>query len=97
MKPLFRYFAKEDPWQDDLDGNHGRPYILARLGDGPDTEARWSHQRSCWEPFPDIIERLIGGDWWLEIPEQRARLYFPAEAFVGGAIQPPQEELDGQT
>ncbi|SBO44232.1 hypothetical protein [Cyanobium sp. NIES-981] len=96
MKPLFRYFAKEDPWRDDLDGHHGRPYILARLGDGPGSEARWNQQRGCWEPFPDLIERLIGGDWWGEIPETRARLYFAAEAFEGGAIQPPQEEPHGQ-
>ncbi len=31
----FRYYAKEDPWQDDEDGNHGRPVTLARMGDWP--------------------------------------------------------------
>jgi hypothetical protein len=41
------------------------------------------------EPFPDLWERLIGGDWWERIEEERARRYFDAEAFAGGEIQQP--------
>ena len=38
----YRYYAKEDPWPTDDDGNDGRPVILARMGDRPDTEAIWN-------------------------------------------------------
>ena len=87
MSHPFRYFAKEDPWQDDLDGNHGLPIVLARIGEGPGSEARWSTMRGCWEPFPDLFRRLVGGDWWYEISEERGRLYFPPAAFEGSPIQ----------
>jgi hypothetical protein len=90
----FRYYAKEDPWQDDDDGKDGRPVILARTGDGPDTEAIWTGAPGAWEPFPDLWERLIGGDWWDRISEERARRYFDAEAFAGGAIQEPLPEAE---
>ncbi|MCT0199320.1 hypothetical protein KQ313_06475 [Synechococcus sp. CS-1325] len=85
----FRYYAKEDPWQDDDDGNHGRPVTLARMGDGPDTEAIWAVVRGAWQPFPDLWGRLIGGDWWDRIHEERARRCFDAEAFAGGEILEP--------
>ena len=52
-----RSYAKEDPWQDDDDGNHGRPVTLARMGDGPDTEAIWTAVRGAWQPFPDLWAR----------------------------------------
>ncbi|MFM7676000.1 MAG: hypothetical protein ACKO5F_10550 [Synechococcus sp.] len=92
----YRYFAKEDPWQVDLDGNDGLPVVLARMGDGPGSEAIWNCVRGAWEPFPDLWGRLIGGDWWDGIPEERARRYFDAEAFAGGAIQEPlpEEEMN---
>jgi hypothetical protein len=94
MSDLFVYYAKEDPWQDDLDGMHGLPVLLARRGDEPGSEAIWNRIRRVWEPFPDLFLRLIGGDWWDQIPEQRGRQYFDAEAFAGGPIQeplPPEE------
>jgi hypothetical protein len=78
----YRYYAKEDPWQTDDVGNDGRPVILARIGEGPDTEAIWTGSPGAWEPFPDLWERLMGGDWWEPITEERARLYFDAEAFL---------------
>jgi len=90
----FRYYAKEDPWQDDDDGQDGRPVILARMGDGPDTEAIWNFVRGAWQPFPDLWGRLIGGDWWDRISEERARRYFDAEAFAGGEIQEPLPEAE---
>jgi hypothetical protein len=90
----FRYYAKEDPWQDDDDGNHGRPVTLARMGDGPGTEAIWTAVRGAWQPFPDLWGRLIGGDWWDRIHEERARRYFDAEAFDGGEIQEPLPDAE---
>ena len=92
----YRYYAKEDPWQTDDDGNDGRPVILARMGDGPDTEAIWNTIRGAWQPFPDLWGRLIGGDWWDRIHEERGRRYFDPEAFNGGEIQQPlpQAEMD---
>ena len=83
----YRYYAKEDPWQTDDDGNDGRPVILARIGEGPDTEAIWTGSPGAWEPFPDLWERLMGGDWWEPITEERALLYFDAEAFSRGEVQ----------
>jgi hypothetical protein len=89
MSNLFVYYAKEDPWQDDLDGNHGLPVLLARRSGEPGSEARWVGIRGDWEPFPDLFERLMGGDWWDRIPEERARQYFDAAAFAGGPIEDP--------
>lgn len=80
----FRYYAKEDPWEDDDDGQYGRPVILARMGDGPGTEAIWSGVSGTWEPFPDLWGRLISSDWWDRIDEQRARGYF-GPAFPTGS------------
>ncbi len=88
-----RYYAKEDPWTD-WDGQNGRPVLLARLGDGPGTEAIWNGIRGAWEPFPALWERLIGGDWWEAIHEERARRHFDAEAFAGGEIQQPLPEAE---
>ena len=73
-----RSYAKEDPWQDDNDGNHGRPVTLARMGDGPDTEAIWTAVRGAWQPFPDL---------W-------ARRCFDSEAFDGGEIQEPLPDAE---
>ena len=89
MSNSFVYYAKEDPWQDDLDGNHGLPVLLARRCSEPGSEALWSGLRGAWEPFPDLFARLMGGDWWDQIPEQRARQYFDAAAFDGGPIEEP--------
>jgi hypothetical protein len=94
MTHSFVYYAKEDPWQDDLDGNHGLPVLLARRSGEPGSEALWCGIRGAWEPFPDLFERLMGGDWWDQIPEQRARRYFDAAAFAGGPLVdplPPEE------
>lgn len=92
----YQYFAKEDPWQVDLEGNDGLPVILARRGDAPGSEAIWNLVRGVWEPFPDLWGRLMGGDWWDGIAEERARCYFDAEAFAGGEIQQPlpEEEMN---
>jgi hypothetical protein len=90
----FRYYAKEDPWQDDDDGNHGRPITLTRMGQGPGTEAIWNDVRGAWEPFPGLWGRLIGGDWWDRIHEERARRYFDTEAFDGGEIQEPLPDAE---
>jgi len=92
MSTSFVYYAKEDPWQDDLDGNHGLPVLLARRSGEPGSEARWGGIRGAWEPFPDLFERLMGGDWWDQISEQRARQYFDAAAFAGGPIEEPLPE-----
>ncbi|MEB3361212.1 MAG: hypothetical protein VKI42_03695 [Synechococcaceae cyanobacterium] len=89
MSTNFVYYAKEDPWQDDLDGRHGLPVTLARRSNQPGSEAIWSSLRGAWEPFPDLFERLMGGDWWEQIPEERARHYFDAAAFAGGPIEDP--------
>lgn len=92
MNTSFVYYAKEDHRQDDLDGNHGLPVLLARRSGEPGSEARWVGIRGAWEPFPDLFERLMGGDWWDQIPEQRARQYFDAAAFDGGPIEEPLPE-----
>jgi hypothetical protein len=89
MCTSFVYFTKEDPWQDDLDGNHGLPLLLARRSGEPDSEALWGGICGAWEPLPDLFERLMGGDWWDQIPEHHARQYFDAAAFVGGPINNP--------
>ena len=47
----------------------------------------WRGLPGCWEPFPDLFRRLIGGDWWDEISEECGRLYFPPKAFKGSPIQ----------
>ncbi|CAK6690134.1 hypothetical protein [Synechococcus sp. CBW1107] len=78
-----RYYAKEDPWQEDDDCRDGRPVTLARMDDGPGSEAIWNGMVGVWQPFPDLWERLIGGDWWDRISEERARRYFDPEAFAG--------------
>ena len=78
----------------DDDGNDGQPVILARIGDSPDTEAIWTGAPGAWEPFPDLWERLIGGDWWEPITEERARLYFDAEAFSGREVQKALPEAE---
>jgi hypothetical protein len=92
----FKYYAKEDPWHDDDDGNHGRPVILARLCNSPGSEAKWNASRQAWEPFPDMLERLVGGDWWVRIDKKRGQRYFDAAAFSGGEIQEPvpREEMN---
>jgi hypothetical protein len=90
----FRYYAREDPWQEDDEGQDGRPVILARMGEAPGTEAIWRTVRAAWEPFPDLWGRLIGDDWWDRIPEERARRYFGADAFAGGEIQAPLPEAE---
>jgi hypothetical protein len=59
MSKSFVYYCKQDPWQDDLDGNHGLPVLMTRRSDYPDSEAIWSHQRQVWAPFPDLFERLM--------------------------------------
>jgi hypothetical protein len=89
MTNFLVYHAKEDPLQDDLDGNHGLPVLLARRSGEPGSEALWNGIRGAWEPFPDLFERLMGGDWWDQIPEQRARQYFDAAAFEAGPIEDP--------
>jgi hypothetical protein len=89
MSHPFTDYAKENPWQDDLDGNHGLPVLLARRSGEPGSEALWRGIRCAWEPFPDLFERLPGGDWWEQITEQRARRHVDPAAFAGGAIEPP--------
>jgi hypothetical protein len=92
MNAHYRYYAKEDPWEDDDDCRHGRPVILARMDGAPEGEAIWNGYRGRWEPFPDLWLRLIGGDWWDRIEEDRARRYFEADAFAGGPILGPTPE-----
>ena len=92
----YRYYAKEDPWQTDHVGNDGPPVIHARIGEGPDTEAIWTGSPGTWELFSDLWERLMGGDWWEPITEERARLYFDAEAFLRVEVQKalPKAEME---
>jgi hypothetical protein len=86
MSKPFVYYCKQDPWQDDLDGNHGLPVLLARRSAEPGSEAIWSDQRQEWEPFPDLLERLLGGDWWAQLPAKQAERYFGAAAVAGSPI-----------
>lgn len=86
MSKLFFYYCKQDPWQDDLDGNHGLPVLLARRSDEPGSEAIWMGSRQAWKPFPDLLERLLGGDWWEQIPAEQAERYFGVAAIAGSPI-----------
>jgi hypothetical protein len=92
MSTSFVHYAKEDPWQDDCDGNHGLPVLLARHSGVPGSETLWGGIRGAWEPFPDLLERLmgvIGGTGSRRIvPGQ----YFDAAAFAGGPIEEPLPE-----
>jgi hypothetical protein len=86
MSMPFVYYCKQDPWQDDLDGNHGLPVLLARRSDEPGSEAIWCAQRQVWKPLPDLLGRLLGGDWWDQMPPEQAERYFGAAAVAGSAI-----------
>lgn len=46
----------------------------------------WRGLPGRWEPFPDLFRRLIGGDWWYEISEERGG-QAPAEP-TGEVIEP---------
>ncbi|MEB3353237.1 MAG: hypothetical protein VKM34_03260 [Cyanobacteriota bacterium] len=101
MSTPFVYYCKQDPWQDDLDGNHGLPVLLARRSNDPGSEAMWRTESQTWEPFPDLLERLFGGDWWEQLPEEQAQRYFGEAAVAGGPIVDPPckkpQPADGRT